>query len=269
MPTIRRRTLVALGLPALACAGAAVALALYGQGAPVRPAADSHRTVPRAIPTATPAPVSAGASTGYAAATRGSQVPAGTNTRPSALPAAPLAATQLPDSVKAEWKPIGPPVSRSIGHHVGLNECAGLDGESAWLEQGWASAADTPAIQDSFTFATPAGALHAFQQITAGMSNCTAQLRALQAQNELNPDAASQQTASFSTATAWQYEWDAVPGMSAPGSQIHHVYAAVHDSDVTILQYTDLGSAAEANSSSPASDLATLRTIASQLSSAP
>ncbi|MEU6479890.1 hypothetical protein ABZ858_23980 [Streptomyces sp. NPDC047017] len=187
----------------------------------------------------------------------------------SPSPAPPLAAGQLPDEAKAAWKPIGSPVRRPVGHHIGLDECAGLDGATAWLQQGWASAAGTPAIQDTFTFATSAAARHAFDQAGTGMKSCAMPLRALQSTNRLTPDASVARTATAGDASAWRYQWTAVPGMSAPGSQTHHVYLALQGSQLTALQYTDLASAGQTDTATPASDRAFLSTLAAQLRAHP
>ncbi|WP_042368202.1 hypothetical protein, partial [Streptacidiphilus neutrinimicus] len=189
-------------------------------------------------------------------------------TSAAARPAAPLAAAQLPDEAKALWKPIGAPTSRPAAHRIGLDECADTTGATAWLQQGWASAANTPAIQDTFTYANPADAARALQQADNGLQNCQTPLRALQTQHGLRPDATVARTAAGTDATAWQYQWNAVPGMSAPGEQIHHVYLVQYGDELTVLQYTDLASAGQTESATPTGDQTVLATLAAHLRTA-
>jgi hypothetical protein len=179
-------------------------------------------------------------------------------------PAAPLTVTQLPDPT-ASWKPLGAPASRATGHRIGLDECTGVTGATAWLQQGWVSAANTPAVQDTFTFATPADAAGAPAQAETDLQACQAPLRALQAQHGLQPDAAVTRTAVGTDATAWQYRWDAVPGMSAPGPQLHHVYLARYGDELTVLQYTDLAAGGQTASSTAAGDQDELATLSAAL----
>ncbi|MFB6810414.1 hypothetical protein [Streptomyces sp. NPDC056387] len=178
---------------------------------------------------------------------------------------APLAVQELPNQAKAGWKPIGPAKSRTVAPSSSINECAAVQGATGWQQQGWASTAKTPAIQDTFTFTTPADADHARQALTAQLDGCQATLRDAQTKQGGTPDATSTRTAERPAAAAWQYQWTAVPGMSAPGRQTHHVYLAADGAVLTVLQYSDLTSAGQANSTTPASDADLLTTLTGSL----
>ncbi|MGW2649779.1 hypothetical protein ACWC2T_33955 [Streptomyces sp. NPDC001393] len=266
MPTLRRRALAITAVPVIAAAAFAAAHLSSAAAATAPAATGPVHAAPAAL-----APRGATSSTASPGAHPVVPPPApaaGPTTSTAARPAAPLAAAQLPDNAKALWKPIGAPVSRPTGHRVGLNECAAISGTTAWLQQGWASAANTPAIQDTFTFATPADAAHALQQAETGLQSCQTPLRALQTQHGLRPDATVTRTATGSDATAWQYQWNAVPGMSAPGRQTHHVYLSAYGNELTVLQYTDLASAGQTESATPNSDQKVLATLATHLRAA-
>ncbi|MCX5382028.1 hypothetical protein [Streptomyces sp. NBC_00083] len=278
MPAIRRRTLAVTAVPAVAAVVFAAlqydsvsaaapapaprsAAAVVGAPAPTTAPTPSQEA---ARPHAAPSPTASSAASAPASA----RVPAGASAAGHSAPAPPLAAQQLPNAANAAWKPMGSPVGRPAVQHIGLNECVGVDGATAWLQQGWVSAAKTPAIQDAFTFATSGAAEEAFEQAGAGMKNCAAPLIALQKKNGGAADASVASTATATDATAWRYRWNAAPGMSAPGPQTHHVYLAVSGNELTVLQYTDLASAQQADTATPASDQQFLAVLSGQLRAA-
>ncbi|MFD0332169.1 hypothetical protein ACFQZC_38200 [Streptacidiphilus monticola] len=122
-----------------------------------------------------------------------------------------------------------------------------------------------PAIQDTFTFPSPADAARALAQADAGMQSCQAPLRALQIQHGLPADATVARTATTTGASAWQYQWNAVSGMSAPGPQSHHVYLVQHANQLTVLQYADLATAGQTDSATLAGDQQVLTALATRL----
>ncbi|WP_371616484.1 hypothetical protein [Streptomyces sp. NBC_00454] len=279
MPTPRRRILLIAAVPVIAAAALATAEFTSAFAADDLPPA-SHGAAPAVAspaagsPTTKPADGAGTPAAGVAPAPAGpaSSAPAAPKTAESksARPAvgkapAPLAVQELPNQAKAGWKPIGSPKSRDVAPTSSLNECAAVEGATGWQQQGWASAAKTPAIQDTFTFATPADADRARQALNTQLDGCQNALRDAQTKQGRTADATSARTATSPVAGAWQYQWTAVPGMSAPGTQTHHVYLAGNGNVLTVLQYSDLASAGQGNSATPASDAELLTTLAGSL----
>ncbi|MFI9066258.1 hypothetical protein ACIGQE_31075 [Streptomyces sp. NPDC053429] len=275
MPTTsRRRVLLIAAVPVLA--GAALATAQFTSAfAADDLQAAAPRTTARAVTTAaagaatpaataTPAEASAGTPAATVTPPPVAAKPKAVTPKPGQAPA-PLAVQELPNQAKAGWKPIGSPKNRTVAPSSSLNECATVHNATGWQQQGWASSAKTPAIQDTFTFATPADAERARQMLDSQLDGCQAALREAQTKQGLAPDATSASTATRTAAGAWLYQWTAVPGMSAPGSQTHHVYLAQDGALLTVLQYSDLASAGQGNSATPASDAALLTTLAGSL----
>ncbi|MFE9483238.1 hypothetical protein ACFYNM_32120 [Streptomyces spororaveus] len=277
MLTPHRRILLLAAVPVIAAATLATAEFTSAF------AADEQPTAPRAAASAVPSPA-AGSPTATTKPAEGAGTPAATvapspagpapsaTARPkTARPAAtgkapaPLTVQELPNQAKAGWKPIGSPKSRDVAPSSSLNECAAVEGATGWQQQGWASAAKTPAIQDTFTFATPTDADRARQVLNTQLDGCQTALRDAQTKQGRTPDATSSRTATSPAAGAWQYQWTAVPGMSAPGAQTHHVYLAADGNVLTVLQYSDLTSAGQGNSATPASDADLLTTLAGSL----
>ncbi|WP_329203242.1 MULTISPECIES: hypothetical protein [unclassified Streptomyces] len=280
-PNLRRILLIA-AVPVLAGAALATAQFTSAFAADDQQAASPRTTAPAVAapaagtPTAgTPAagtPTASATAAGAAAATPAAPMtPPPAAAKPKAAPPAsgkapaPLTVQELPNQAKAAWKPIGAPKNRTVAPSSSLNECAAVQGATGWQQQGWASTAKTPAIQDTFTFATPAAAEHARQALDSQLDGCQATLRDAQTKQGLAPDATSARTATRPAAGAWLYQWTAVPGMSAPGTQAHHVYLAQDGAVLTVLQYSDLASAGQGNSATPASDAALLTTLAGSL----
>ncbi|MGW1013980.1 hypothetical protein ACWD4X_28550 [Streptomyces termitum] len=285
MPARRRRLLAAAAVPVVAAA--AFAAVQYGSASAVTPAPPVSPSSASAVGPSAPAPATPTEDAApTASASSSAPAPAATPPRTSApatrspapttppapagpgTPAVPLPAAQLPNAAKAAWKPLGTPSPRPVGQTIGLNECTGVDGVTAWFQQGWVSTARTPAIQDTFTFATSAAARQAYEKADADMKNCSGRLRALQERNGLTPDASAHSTVTVENASAWRYGWNAVPGMSAPGPQVHHVYLALNGSELTVLQYSDLASAGQSDTATPASDEQFLATLTRHLRTA-
>jgi Rieske Fe-S protein len=185
-----------------------------------------------------------GAAAGIAAA-RGT-VTAAAAAAPARSPAqspapTPLAAAQLPAAQAEQWDAIGSPSTRTVtGHTIAENECAKVAGARTWTQQGFSGADDqNGAVQDVFSFATPAAAQNAYTTFSAAMAGCQGIARTLQGTNHLAPDAVVRQTAAVPKGLAWERTWTGVMGMSAPGLQINHVYLAVDGTRLTVLQFTE------------------------------
>ncbi|WP_330297053.1 hypothetical protein [Streptomyces sp. NBC_00503] len=281
MPTPRRRILLIAAVPVIAAAALATAeftSAFAADDLPAAPSAAAPAVASPAAgsPSATTKPAdgagapAAGVAPGAAGPGSSAPVaPKAAGSKPAGPAAgkapAPLAVQELPNQAKAGWKPIGSPKSRDVAPSSSLNECAAVEGATGWQQQGWASAAKTPAIQDTFTFATPADADRARQALNTQLDGCQNALRDAQTKQGRTADATSARTATSPVAGAWQYQWTAVPGMSAPGAQTHHVYLAGNGNVLTVLQYSDLASAGQGNSATPASDAELLTTLAGSL----
>ncbi|MDJ0380421.1 hypothetical protein [Streptomyces sp. G-G2] len=282
MSTPRRRILLIAAVPVVAAA--VLATAEFTSAFAAEDLRAAPRTTAQALtapaagkptPTTTPAGA-AGAPVATGTPSAAGSAPSATAKAPTVTPTsgqatsgkvpAPLTVRELPNQAKAGWKPIGSPKRRTVTPTSSLNECAAIQGATGWQQQGWASTAKTPAIQDTFTFATPADADHVRQSLGAQLDGCQAALRDAQTkQGAHTPDATSARTATHPAAAAWQYQWTAVPGMSAPGSQTHHVYLAQDGAVLTVLQYSDMASAGQGNSASPAADADLLTTLAGSL----
>jgi hypothetical protein len=160
--------------------------------------------------------------------------------RPATQAPAPLRPGTLPGAAAQSWKPSAVTQTPPAGHDIGLNECATVRGAVTWQQQGYASVHDTPAVQDTFVFPSAAGAADAYQAVTAAMATCEARSRSLQGQAGIQPDASVTRTAQTDSGTAWARRWTGVGGISAPGAQVNHVYAAFHGAVLTVLQITDI-----------------------------
>ncbi|MEV6583769.1 hypothetical protein AB0M92_37180 [Streptomyces sp. NPDC051582] len=281
MPTPRRRRILLIAaVPVVAAAALATAQFTSAFAADDLQAAAPRTTAPAVTSPAASTPTATPAEAGGTPAATVTPSPAGTASSAAAKPSiltpssgqpavgkapAPLTVEELPNQAKAGWKPIGPPKNRTIAPTSSLNECAAVQGATGWQQQGWASTAKTPAIQDTFTFATQADADRARQALNTQLDGCQAALRDAQTKQGRVPDATSTRTAARPAAAAWLYQWTAVPGMSAPGNQTHHVYLAGDGNVLTVLQYSDLASVGQGNSATPASDADLLTTLAGSL----
>ncbi|MDH6111682.1 hypothetical protein P3T36_001997 [Kitasatospora sp. MAP12-15] len=234
------------------------------------PAAGPASAAPSSAPTAVASRAVGGrtASAGGPTTSRPAPAaPAAPAARGVSAPPAPLAPAQLPDSVTAGWKPIAAPHTQAVSHRIGLNECAGVDGAASWQQQGYVSSFNTPAIQDSFSFADPTAAQSAYTAVLSAMDGCQQQSRALQTSSKISADAQVTKTAAATDATAYARQWNAVAGMSAPGPQTDHIYVVRSGSVLTVLQFAVPAGASGGNSTTAADDQATLTTIAAQLTS--
>ncbi|WP_220213059.1 hypothetical protein, partial [Streptomyces sp. WELS2] len=159
-------------------------------------------------------------------------------------PPEPLPAKSLPDSEAARWKPMGPANTRPVGPETRLNECATVRGAASWQQQGYVSAFKTPAIEDSFSFATEAAATGAYQNLVTDLAHCQDTSRRTQREAGLTADARVERTAATADGNAYRREWTGVAGMSAPGAQTNHVYLVRRGATVTVLQFTEMRTAA-------------------------
>ncbi|MEE4545075.1 hypothetical protein V2S66_24295 [Streptomyces sp. V4-01] len=116
-----------------------------------------------------------------------------------------------------------------------LNECASIAGATAWRQQGFVSAQQTPAVQDALSFATPAAAHSAYAKLLSDMRDCSRRTRDYQATYGVTPDATVAVTASTADGTAWSRHWTGVQGISADGVQTNHVYAVQRGCVLTLL----------------------------------
>ncbi|MGW2954704.1 hypothetical protein [Streptomyces eurythermus] len=275
-----------LALSAVTAAGAAVALSTGAEAAtpaaaPAPATASAHPTpgttlgtTPGTAPT-TQAPTPSATRTDPAPAT----TPHGTGSRPSPAakprtaeptrhaaapkPPAPLPPKSLPDSEAAQWKPMGPANTRPVGPETRLNECATVRGAASWQQQGYVSAFKTPAIEDSFTFATEAAATGAYQNLVTGLAGCQDTSRETQRKAGLSADARVERTAATADGNAYRRQWTGVAGMSAPGAQTNHVYLVRRGATVTVLQFTEMRTASgPRHSYDIRDDRATLATLA-------
>ncbi|GGS02193.1 MULTISPECIES: hypothetical protein [Streptomyces] len=276
-----------LALSAVAAAGAAVALSTGAEAAtpaaaPAPATASAHAPSganPGTTP-ATPAPTPSATHTDPApTATPHDTTPPRTGNRPSPAaeprttgptrhaaapkPPEPLPAKSLPDSEAARWKPMGPTNTRPVGPETRLNECATVRGAASWQQQGYVSAFKTPAIEDSFTFATEAAATGAYQNLVTDLAGCQDTSREVQREAGLTVDARVERTAATADGNAYRREWTGVAGMSAPGAQTNHVYLVRRGATVTVLQFTEMRTASgPRHSYDIRDDRATLATLA-------
>lgn len=126
------------------------------------------------------------------------------------------------------------------GHNIELNECASVDSPTTWEQQGYTSSSGDSAILETYTFTSAALASAAETGVVAGMDNCQATSRALQAANNVTPDAVCSQTAQTGDAAAFERTWTGVPGVSAGGPQINHLYVAVSGTIMLVLHFDQL-----------------------------
>ncbi|MFF9000691.1 hypothetical protein ACF1GW_04765 [Streptomyces achromogenes] len=272
-----------LALSAVTAAGAAVALSTGAEAAtpaaaPAPATASAHPTPGITTPGTTPttqAPTPSATPADPAPAT----TPHGTGGRPSPAakprtaeptrraaapkPPEPLPAKSLPDSEAAQWKPMGPANIRPVGPETRLNECATVRGAASWQQQGYVSAFKTPAIEDSFTFATEAAATGAYQNLVTDLAGCQDTSREVQRKAGLTADARVERTAATADGNAYRRQWTGVAGMSAPGAQTNHVYLVRRGATVTVLQFTEMRTASgPRHSYDIRDDRATLATLA-------
>jgi hypothetical protein len=152
-----------------------------------------------------------------------------------------LAPRQLPAFAAEKWKPVGSPVTRVVvGHDIGENECAKVEGATTWTQLGFSGGdGQNVAIQDTFVFTSASAANTAYQHVVAGMERCQQTTRALQAASKVPVDAKVTVTARAPNAEAWQRTWTGVMGMSAAGPQTNHFYVAVNRTRLVVLQFTE------------------------------
>lgn len=155
----------------------------------------------------------------------------------------PVPPSRLPDQTVAHWRTAGDltalPVS--AGHRVRLNECASAEGVTAWHEQGYISARNTPAQEDILSFPDTTGAARAFAAIQSGMEGCEDTLRKLQSGSGTVTDAQVTRTADSAQGSAWSRTWTGVIGASAAGPQINHYYLVRHGGTVVVAAFTEFG----------------------------
>jgi hypothetical protein len=152
-----------------------------------------------------------------------------------------LTPSELPADDAEQWSAVGGPSTRTLsGHAVGENECAKVSGADTWTQQGFSGADEQNiAVEDDFSFASPAAAHGAYAAFAPEMAGCQATSRALQSASHTTSDAEVRQTASAPSALAWERTWTGVAGMSAPGAQTDHVYLAVRGTELIVLQFTE------------------------------
>lgn len=230
--------------PSASAGSAATAAATPAAPAPQTDSSGQNgrpETVSAAPSAATPKPTSSKASPN-ASVNAPSNAPVGASGASPAAGAAqpapaPLQPAQLPDSAAASWQPIAPPHTQAVTHQVRLNECAAVDSAANWQQQGYVSSFQTPAIQDSFTFADSADAQSAYRALLTAMDGCQDRSQTLQTNAKITADAKVTKTATSTDGTAYTRVWTGVAGISAPGPQTDHVYFVQRGSVLTVLQY--------------------------------
>ncbi|MFJ9895904.1 hypothetical protein ACIQPR_21570 [Streptomyces sp. NPDC091280] len=192
---------------------------------------------------------------------------AGTNAATAALNGTQLAPSALPDYDEMRWRPISDAVTQPLDQDFGLNECVSVPGALVWQQQGFISARQTPAVQDTLSFPDEASARAAYRGVVDAMKGCAAKSRALQKQYGLAQDAEVRRTAAVADptdGTSWMRSWNGVQGFSAPGDQTNHVYAVRHGRVLALLHF-DEWAAKAAPSYDPRGDAAVLCTLGAQL----
>jgi hypothetical protein len=155
------------------------------------------------------------------------------------------APAQLPAFKAESWVAQAPgPVLTVIGHDIGLNECASIDGATTWQQQGYKSSGGNSAILETYTFKSATAARAADTGVLAGMRHCQSTSRALQAANHIRADAVCTETAHAAHAAAFERTWTGVAGMSAAGPQINHLYIALKSTTILILHFDELNTSA-------------------------
>lgn len=195
-------------------------------GAP-DPAGGSGRTADGA----TPAPTTASPQSASEAPTRAAPRSGGAR----ALAVTQLAPSQIPSDDTRRWQAMTAPHMLPLKGDFALNECASIAGATAWRQQGFISAQQTPAVQDALSFASPAAAHTAYTKLVADMGSCRRLTRDYQAKYGLAPDATVTRTAATPDGTAWARHWTGVQGISADGVQTNHIYAVQRGSVLTLL----------------------------------
>ena len=160
---------------------------------------------------------------------------------PDPARSAQLTTSQLPAVQAERWKPVGAPSTRIItGHDITENECSKVDGATTWTQQGFSGGdGQNPAIEDTFSFPSPAAAQSAYTTFASAMAECQATTRAFQHVHDVAPDAVIRQTAAAPHAAAWERTWTGVMGISAEGPQTNHTYLAVGGTRLIVLQFTE------------------------------
>jgi len=167
--------------------------------------------------------------------------PSGVPRTAAPTPLTQLTAGQLPAAQTEQWSSVGSPSTRPTGGHAIVeNECARISGADTWTQQGFSGAGEeNVAVEDAFSFASPAAARAAYAAFAPAMKACQATTRALQGSKHIPPDAAVHQTAALPAGLAWERTWTGAMGLSAPGPQTNHIYIAVSGAQVTVLQFTE------------------------------
>ena len=169
----------------------------------------------------------------------------------------------LPAATAEQWAAEGPASNRIVaGHDINENECATVDGATAWVQQGYIGGdGQNSAVQDTFTFADAAAAQSAFRGVVVGMDGCQQTSRAMQGSNKTPADAVVLDTATQGQAEAWKRTWTGVEGLSAAGPQTNHLYLAVYANRLIVLQFTEFpGASAPYNVAADPQVLAMLHT---------
>jgi hypothetical protein len=90
-----------------------------------------------------------------------------------------------------------------------------------------------------------AEARSAYAGVVSGMKSCQAASRSLQTASRITsritPDAVTRQTATATDAAAFERTWTGVGGISAPVSQINHLYLAICGTTLLVLHFDQLG----------------------------
>lgn len=228
------------------------------------PAGATAQATPGGIPAPTPTPARTTVGTTGGPSAAPSTAP---STGPSGSPAQPvLNPTELPDSTRQQWKPMGDVKSLPLSGDFQLNECVTVQKTTDWKQQGFlGSSRETIAVQDTLTFPDEATAASAYREIAKAMENCQATSRALQQQNALPQDATVRETAATDAGAAWQRRWTGVQGLSSPGDQANHVYAVQRGSVLALLHFDEVASPGTAPSYDFRGDATVLRTLGAQL----
>jgi hypothetical protein len=158
------------------------------------------------------------------------------------------------------------PVAPTSGHVIGLNECASVHGAATWQEQGYDGSGSDLALLVTFTFTSTAAATAAEAGVLAGMQQCQSTSRALQSANHVAADAVCTETAQSADADAFSRTWTSVPGFSAGGPEINHLYIGVEGTTIVVLELDEHSpSASSAGNYSVRHDPAVLTMLSSML----
>ncbi len=216
---IRRGILLSLGLAAALSMAACAATKPPNSAGP----GPSHTVPPAASPTPTRA-------ASPPAPTPSATPPSSSLTvTPAALPA---------DKVEA-WvaHTPAPVVMTTMGHNVYLNECATVAGATTWQQLAYDSRIGDVAIMETYSFTSAAAASAAYTGVLAGMNQCQSTSRARQTANHILADAVCAQTAHSADGAAFERTWTSVPGFSAGGPEINHLYVVVRGTTILVLHF--------------------------------